>query len=114
VTVLKNVTTDDTGRASFNILYGKSYANWLDVQLTASVKVSGSESKTARDFFLPVLSADVTDATISPPGGTVSPFGQTTYTLPVRDANGRVITGTVVTPAPAACKLKRNQGGVAQ
>jgi protocatechuate 3,4-dioxygenase beta subunit len=116
VTVSKNVVTDDTGRASFNVLYGKSYANWLDVKLIASVKVSGSESKAERDFYLPVLAADVTEQTVTPPGGTISPFGQTTYTITdaVINANGFVTTPAKVnvTFAPQACALKRSQGGL--
>jgi len=114
VTVQKSVRTDDTGRASFNISYGKSYANWLNMKLIASVKVSGSESKAERDFVLPVLSADITDATVTPPGGTTSPFGVTTYQLIPSVTSGNIFTSAklIVTGAPAACTLKIDQGGL--
>lgn len=72
------VTTDSSGLASFNVLYPKSYANWLRVKLVATTQVSGSESKTERIFNLLALATDLSSATVIPPGGTESPFGNRT------------------------------------
>ena len=76
VSVIGKLVTNDAGRSAFTIQYGKSYANWLEVKVIASTEVSGSESKTDRTFILPVLSADVTDQAVTPPGGTISPYGR--------------------------------------
>jgi len=70
------VTTDATGFASFSVLYGKQYSNWTVATVKASATVAGTESTSAYGpFTLPVLAADVSDLTISPPGF-ISPFGQ--------------------------------------
>lgn len=70
-----NVTTNAQGIASFNVVYGKNYGNWLRVKLKASSGVTGTESVTEMVYDLSVLSTDVV-VTGSPPGGVVSVFGQ--------------------------------------
>jgi len=96
VTVSGRLLTNDDGRVSFNIQYGKSYANWLEVKLIASTSVAGSEFKAERVFVLPVLAADVTDKASTPPGGTLSPYGNLPV-IYVQDPVGT--TGTFTTSA---------------
>ena len=67
------VTTDSTGSANITISYPESYAFWVQVKLTATASVSGTQSSTYNVFQLPIL-ADYLTKTASPPGVT-SPFG---------------------------------------
>ncbi|TPH17091.1 Ig-like domain-containing protein [Litorilituus lipolyticus] len=72
------ITTDESGRAVVQIIYSKSYGEWLDVKLIASTKVNGSESSTQTIFNLPTLAADVVNEDIVPPLqgiGMRGPFG---------------------------------------
>ncbi len=76
VSVTNTVITDANGIASFNLVYGKNYANWVRVKLTASTSVSGSESvKSTTPFVIPAMSSDVNSEDKAPPGGGNSPFG---------------------------------------
>lgn len=76
VTILGSLVTNTAGRAAFTVQYGKSYANWLEVDVIASTEVSGSESVTKRTFLLPALAEDIKEVTVSPPGGVISPYGR--------------------------------------
>ncbi|MDI1301449.1 MAG: hypothetical protein PSX71_06060 [bacterium] len=69
------VTTNDSGFASFSVLYGKNVARWLYVNLRVTAQVNGTESKAELKYVLPVLASDVSDETVSPPGGVQSQFG---------------------------------------
>jgi hypothetical protein len=69
-----SVTTDDDGSARFAILYPRSYASWVEVELSAAARVEGTEGAANRTFWLPVLLDDVRKD-VSPPGGVVSEFG---------------------------------------
>lgn len=69
------VTTGADGIASFNVLYGQSFASWLRVRLTAKAQVSGTESQTDRTFRLSASADDLSDEKSSPPGGTISAYG---------------------------------------
>ena len=71
---VSTLTTGADGIASFNVLYGQSYANWLRVRLTAKAQVTGTESKTDTIFALSASSADMKNES-SPPGGETSAFG---------------------------------------
>lgn len=73
--VTASATTDANGTAQISVLYPRNRAQWVEVQLSIRGSVSGTESiyQTA-PYFLPVLSADVTDKNVSPPGMT-SPYG---------------------------------------
>ena len=93
VTIVGNLITNDAGRSSFEIQYGKSYANWLEVKVIASTEVSGSESKAERVFTLPVLGADITDGTTMPPGGITSEYGLPT-TIVLQNSFG-ISTGVI-------------------
>lgn len=72
------VTTDENGRAIVQITYGQSYAHWVNINLIASAKVTGSESSNQTIFTLPVLATDINDEDLSPPRqgvGREGPFG---------------------------------------
>lgn len=62
------------GRVTISLIYAESYAPWVDVLLTASATVSGTESKTEAQFIVTGLAADFDKETV-PPAGIVSPFG---------------------------------------
>lgn len=68
------VTTDANGSATLKLRYPESVASWIDVRLTATAVVSGTESRSFREFPLDVLSSDYTSETV-PPAGRLSPFG---------------------------------------
>lgn len=59
--------TDANGFAPIEITYAKSFGNWVEVTLKATISTPGTESFIERTFVLPVLSSDVTTATTSPP-----------------------------------------------
>jgi hypothetical protein len=72
------VITDEQGRAVIDILYPQSFAQWVDIQLIASTKVTGTESSTQATFTLPVSGEDIRDEFIGPPVANTnsrSPFG---------------------------------------
>ncbi len=72
------VTTDEDGRGLIKITYGQSYGYWVDINLIASAKVTGSESFNQAIFTLPVLFSDVSSENNTPPlqgVGTAGPFG---------------------------------------
>ncbi len=69
-TITPSVTTDSSGNAVFDVVYPKDYADWVNVKITASVQVSGTESAKSTRFLLPMSSGDAA----SPPG-VVSPYG---------------------------------------
>lgn len=71
------VTTNSSGLASFDLIYGEQFGYWVDVNLVASATVAGTESKRTQPFSLAVLSSDVTDEA-NPPASRYSPFGQDT------------------------------------
>jgi len=68
------VTTGADGSYQFDLIYAKESANWVNVKLTASSEVSGTEATHTVLFNLPVISSDVDQQSIAPPGP-VSPFG---------------------------------------
>jgi hypothetical protein len=71
--VAGTVTTDAEGLAKLEIVYAKEYALWVDVQLTATAGVAGTESLDSVQFTLPVLVDDMKSED-SPPSST-SPWG---------------------------------------
>jgi hypothetical protein len=67
--------TDATGTAKISILYPRDRANWTEVKLTVRGTVAGTESTyQTSPYFLPVLSDDLNNAAVSPPG-VISPYG---------------------------------------
>ncbi len=69
-----SVTTDSSGIASFNVIYGEQYAFWVDVDIEARATVSGTESRRVQAYSLGALSTDIDKETVTPAGVT-SPFG---------------------------------------
>ena len=71
-----SITTDENGFADFEIRYPKDYAQWVRVELRATVgdDVAGTEGERLRSFWLPVADEDVNDFETLPPGYD-SPFG---------------------------------------
>ncbi|MBZ8138557.1 hypothetical protein CLD22_01425 [Rubrivivax gelatinosus] len=65
--------TDTNGRATISILYAESFAPWVDVMLTATATVTGTESRRDAQF---VVSGSVPDFSKAggPPAGRSSPF----------------------------------------
>jgi len=52
-TVPGTVTTDENGVASFNLVYGKASAAWIEDAITATTLVYGTETKGTYTFVLP-------------------------------------------------------------
>ena len=70
------LTLDATGSAQFNVTYPKNFANWVEVTLTVTASVAGTESTTSQTFGLPVALNDINQYPVDPPGGEISPFGK--------------------------------------
>lgn len=70
----KTIRTDINGVASFDVIYAKSYSNWLRVKIVATTTVEGSETRADRSMILPGLTDDFKVTTL-PPGGTISTYG---------------------------------------
>ena len=56
--VLAEVVADETGVASFDLIYPKSSAVWIIAELTGSTLVLGSETRSSTEFGLPYLVDD--------------------------------------------------------
>lgn len=69
-----SVTTDATGTGSFTVVYPQDHALWVQVLLTATATVSGTQSSTSTTFWLPTLAADINSTSVTPPGAN-SPYG---------------------------------------
>ncbi len=74
VTAPGTVTTDASGRATFNLQYGEQFAPWATVRLVARASVAGTESSQSIFYGLSGLASDFTDENV-PPAGVRSPFG---------------------------------------
>jgi hypothetical protein len=66
--------TDANGRATISLIYAESYVPWVEVRLSATALVSGTESKKESVFVVDGLASDFSSET-NPPAGVVSPFG---------------------------------------
>jgi hypothetical protein len=80
-TDVSSAVTGTGGSASVNLIYPKDHAYWVQVALTATATVSGTQNSTTAQFILPGLAADYTTQTNAPPGP-VSPYGQATSCYP--------------------------------
>jgi len=69
-----SIVTDSTGSGNVNVTYPQDHALWVQVLLTATASVSGTQTSTTSKFWLPMLAADVQTPTINPPG-LISPYG---------------------------------------
>ncbi|MGH8232303.1 MAG: hypothetical protein ACRESY_10820, partial [Steroidobacteraceae bacterium] len=75
-TTISNGSSSTTinGSAALSVVYPEDHANWVQVVLTATATVSGTETSTTSTFWLPILATYLTTVTASPPGF-VSPYG---------------------------------------
>jgi hypothetical protein len=69
-----SVTTDSTGTANVTVTYPEDHAEWVQVLLTATSSVTGTQASTTSKFWLPILATYVTNIDQVPPGDT-SPYG---------------------------------------
>ena len=74
-TSASSITTAADGSADFDLLYPQSHCNWVQVQLTATVRVGGTENEESAKFFLSCLASDLGNTDIEPPGGTEGLYG---------------------------------------
>ena len=63
------------GSADFSLLYPQSHCNWVKVELTATVRVEGTESVETSEFYLSCSSADLKSEDVQPPGGIEGLYG---------------------------------------
>jgi hypothetical protein len=75
------VTTDSNGSSTFTVTYPEDHAFWVQVTLTATASVSGTESSTSTTFVLPMLAEYLKSGNGTPPGF-VSPYGIGACTAP--------------------------------
>jgi Bacterial Ig-like domain (group 1) len=69
-----NAVTDTNGFVLVNVFYPQEYAYYLDVSLSASSTVQGTEYVRTSRFMLPGIASDFNDRDKAPPGPS-SPFG---------------------------------------
>ena len=67
------VTTDNSGFGKFDVVYAQQYGTWINVDLSASARVSGTEARQRAIFQLGISAKDATSP--SPPGGSAGAFG---------------------------------------
>lgn len=66
--------TDAMGMTTVLLRYPRDRANWVQVELTVTGTVAGTESVARNAFWLPALAKDLSDPLVSPPGR-ISPYG---------------------------------------
>jgi hypothetical protein len=54
-----SVTTSANGMGVFNVYYPKSFGSWVDVEITATTDVTGTNANAKIDFFLNVVENDL-------------------------------------------------------
>ncbi len=69
------VQTNDQGLARICAIYAEDKANWVEVDLTATAGVSGSESSESVNWLLSISADDINNSSASPPGNP-SPYGE--------------------------------------
>jgi len=69
-----SVTTNASGTALVKVMYPKDHADYVQVRLTATTTVQGTEASTSATFWLPSAAPDVNKQNVGPPGP-VSPYG---------------------------------------
>ena len=69
--------TDEWGNGYFSLIYPKAEANWVQVQITASTQVTGTEAAETLLFNLPASVPDMESIGTLPPSGDLpSKYGQ--------------------------------------
>jgi Bacterial Ig-like domain (group 1) len=74
-TDVSSASTATGGTAQVNLIYPKDHAFWVQVALTATATVQGTQNSTTATFWLPGLATDYTNQAVMPPGQT-SPYGE--------------------------------------
>jgi hypothetical protein len=74
-TDVSSAATSTGGTAQVNLIYPKDHAFWVQVALTATATVQGTQNSTTATFWLPGLAADYTNQAVEPPGK-ISPYGE--------------------------------------
>ena len=69
-----STTTTVNGSAALTVSYPEDHALWVQVLMTATATVSGTETSTTSTFWLPILSTYLSTTTSTPPG-IISPYG---------------------------------------
>ena len=82
-TVPITVTTDESGFANFTVDYAKQFALWVNVTLTASAGVAGTESSSSVSFWLPASATDMKNR--DNPPSYLSPYGATSSCTELRE-----------------------------
>lgn len=63
--------TDQWGNGYFSLIYPKGEANWVQVQITATTSVTGTESSQILIYNLPASVADMQSIDTLPPSGSI-------------------------------------------
>ncbi|MBU2874091.1 Ig-like domain-containing protein [Marinobacter salexigens] len=74
-TSVSSLITQSDGSGNFSIKYPQSVCGWVETQITATVRVGGTESVEQYDFALGCLADDLIIADGDPPGGQTSLYG---------------------------------------
>ncbi len=80
-TDVSSAVTGTGGSANVNLIYPKDHAYWVQVALTATATVAGTQNSTTAEFILPGLAADYNNQAVSPPGA-ISPYGESNSCYP--------------------------------
>jgi hypothetical protein len=72
------LTTDANGIAIVTLTYPETYGGWVNIDLSATVKVLGTANTNTINFWLPVSATDTALNNASGPAGQPSPFGNYT------------------------------------
>ncbi len=74
-TDVSSIVTSSVGSGPVNLIYPKDHAYWVQVALTATATVAGTQNSTTASFILPGAAPDYANQSQSPPGQ-FSPYGQ--------------------------------------
>ena len=80
-TDVSSAVTSSAGSANVNLIYPKDHAYWVQVALTATATVSGTQNSTTATFLLPGAASDYSTQGNAPPGQ-VSPYGTASSCYP--------------------------------
>jgi hypothetical protein len=67
--------TDAMGMTTVQLRYPRDRANWVELELTVTGTVAGTESIARNKFWLPALATDLYDKYDVTPPGYISPYG---------------------------------------
>lgn len=102
------ITTDASGYSAFVITYPRDHAYWVQVRLTVSVTVAGTESLESQTFVLPGAASDFNSSGTAPPGQE-SPYGTAAScaeSLAGPFVSFDLASQTIATASPATVSVK--------